>query len=348
MKWFVPLLILLRAIAAFGATVEENLDQLNRRPAAERQTILEREARKEGRVVFYTTFNVADLQDLKRQFEQKYPYLKIAEFRLGHARLANKIRTEALAGKLDADLITMSANYLDELRASGAVARTRPPLRQQLHEGFADKDGWLNGLYNTAYLLHYNTKLVKPDELPKDWNDLLDPKWKGHLAIDQESYEWFAGLLDSMGEERGLRFAKQLAGRDIAVRRGHTLLSQLLAAGEFKIVLEQYDHIAYRARQASTPTNYVFLNPIIAEAPNAAWIAKNAARPHGAALLMDFLMGKENQSYFAQRGRRMGHRDVTYLLNPPANFRWLTPNREKWGPRSNDLIKMFRETFISH
>jgi iron(III) transport system substrate-binding protein len=333
--------------AGFSATVEESLDQLNRRPAAERQTILEREARKEGRVVFYTTFNVADLQDVKRLFEQKYPYLKIEEFRLGHARLANKIRTEALAGKLEADIITMSATYLDELRGSGAVTRARPPVRQQLHDGFTDKEGWLNGLYNTAYLLHYNTKLVKPEELPKDWNDLLNAKWQGQLAIDQESYEWFSGLLDVMGEERGLRFAKQLAGRDIAVRRGHTLLSQLLAAGEFKIVLEQYDHIAYRSLKAGTPTNYVFLNPIIAEAPNAVWIGKNAARPHGAALLMDFLMAKDTQNYYAQRGRHMAHNAVAYLPNPPANFRWLTPNREKWGPRSNELIKMFRDTFMS-
>ena len=89
--------------------VEEALEQLNRRPAAERQAILEREARKEGRVVFHTTLNVADLQDLKRLFEQKYPFLKIEYFRLGHARLANKIRTEALAGSLEADAISMPA-----------------------------------------------------------------------------------------------------------------------------------------------------------------------------------------------------------------------------------------------
>lgn len=347
MHWITFLLAFLHAAVARSASVEEQFDLLNRRPAAERQAILEREARKEGRVVLYTTFNVADLQDLKRMFEQKYPFLKIEDFRLGHARLANKIRTEALAGKLEADAITMSANYLDELRGSGALARSRPPVRQQLNDGFTDKDGWLNGLYNTAYVLHYNTKLVKPEELPKDWNDLLDAKWKGQLAIDQESYEWLAGLLDFMGEERGLRYAKQLAGRDIAVRRGHTLLSQLLAAGEFKIVLEQYDHIAYRTLKTGTPTNYIFLNPIIAEAPNAFWIARQAPRPYGAALLMDFLLGKESQSFFAQRGRRMGHKEAPYLLNPPANFRWLTPNRDKWGPRSNDLIRMYRETFIS-
>ena len=112
-----------------AANVEEALDQLNRRPAAERKAILEREARKEGRIIFHTTLNVADLQDLKRIFEQKYPFLKIEYFRLGHARLANKIRTEALAGSLEADVISMPAPYLDELRKSGrdnAIARPIP------------------------------------------------------------------------------------------------------------------------------------------------------------------------------------------------------------------------------
>ena len=71
-----------------AASVEETLDKLNRFSTSERQATLEREARKEGRVVFYTTFNVADLQDLKRLFEQRYPFLILESFRLGHGRLA--------------------------------------------------------------------------------------------------------------------------------------------------------------------------------------------------------------------------------------------------------------------
>jgi ABC-type Fe3+ transport system substrate-binding protein len=332
---------------AGAASVEETLDQLNRRPAAERQAILEREARKEGRIVFYTTFNVADLQDVKKLFEQRYPFLKIEDFRLGHARLANKIRTEALAGKLDADVISMPAQYVDELRNAGAVLRLRAPFRNQLQDGFTDRDGWLNGIYNTSFFLQYNTKSVRPEELPRDWSDLLDPKWKGQLAIDQESYEWFAALLDSLGEEKGLRFARQLADRGLTVRRGHTLLSQLVAAGEFKIVIDQYDHIAYRGVKSGSPTSYVFFNPILAEPPNAAWITRQSPRSHAAALLVDFLFAKETQQFLSQRGRRMAHKEVRYLPNVPANHRWVVGSREKWGPRSNDLIRMFRETFLA-
>jgi iron(III) transport system substrate-binding protein len=338
---------LLRSAPGMAASVEETLDKLNRLPASERQATLEREARKEGRVVFYTTFNVADLQDLKRLFEQRYPFITLESFRLGHGRLAEKLKTETLAGKLEADVTSIPGLYSDGLRRSGVVAPNRTPLRGQLFDGFTDKDGWFTGLYSIGYVLQYNARLVRPEELPKDWNDLLDVKWKGQLAIDQEGYEWLAGLLDTLGEEKGMSFARQLATREIAVRRGHTLLSQLVAAGEFKIVLEQYDHIAYRAVKAGTPTNYIFMNPILAEVPNVIWVTKPTSRPHAAALLMDFLLLKETQQFFARGGRRMAHREAAYLPNPPPQYRWSVPNPAKWGPRYNELIKSYREIFLT-
>ncbi len=185
-----------------AASVEETLDRLNRLPASERQAALEGGAGKEGRIVFYTTFNVADLQDLRRLFEQRYPFLKLEPFRLGHGRLAEKIRAETLAGKLEADAISIPGLYTDGLRSMGAVARNRTPLRNQLLDGFSDKEGWFSGMYSTAYVLQYNTKLVKPEELPKDSNNLLDPKWKDQLAVDQEGYEWFAGLFGYDGRRK--------------------------------------------------------------------------------------------------------------------------------------------------
>jgi ABC-type Fe3+ transport system substrate-binding protein len=336
-----------QSTTARAASAEETLDQLNRRPAAERQAILEREARKEGRIVFYTTLNVADIQDIKKLLEQRYPFLRIEEFRLGHSRLMSKILTETLAGRLDADAISMPAQYVDELRNANAVIRLRAPFRGQLQDGFIDKEGWLNGIYNTSFFLQYNTKSVRPDELPKDWSDLLDAKWKGQLAIDQESYEWFAALLDHLGEEKGLRFARQLAERGLTVRRGHTLLSQLVAAGEFKIVVDQYDHIAYRSVKSGSPTNYFFFNPGLAEPPNSAWITRQSPRFHAAALFLDFLFAKETQQLLSQRGRRVAHKEVSYLPNVPPNHRWVMGNREKWASRSNDLTRMFRETFLA-
>ena len=95
------------------------LDKLNVLPLNERQAILEREARKEGRVVFYTTLHIGDLGNIKTQFEQKYPYLKLEPFRLGSTRLVAKIKSEALAGRTDADLLSFPGFYLGSFKDSG-------------------------------------------------------------------------------------------------------------------------------------------------------------------------------------------------------------------------------------
>jgi len=111
--------------------------------------------------------------------------------------------------------------------------------------------------------------------------------------------------------------------------------------------LDQYDHISYRAAQSGSPTNYFFLNPIFAEVPNAIWVTKTSARPHAAALLLDFLLAKETQQFFSQRGRRVAHKDVSYLPNPPTTARWIVLSPEKWGPKYNNLIKSYREIFLA-
>jgi hypothetical protein len=80
---------------------------------------------------------------------------------------------------------------------------------------------------------------------------------------------------------------------------------------------------------AGSPTNYAFMNPILSELPNGIWVTKTAPRFHAAALLMDFLLSKETQQFFAQRGRRMAHREVAYLPNPPPHYRWSVPNPAK-------------------
>ena len=329
------------------ASNEVLLEKLNNLPLNEHQAVLEREAKKEGRVVFYTTLHIGDLGNLKAQFEQKYPYLKLEPFRLGSTRLVAKIKSEALAGRTDADLFSFPGSYLSSFKDSGVFARNRTPFRAKLADEFIDKEGWLNGLYSTAYVLEYNTKRVTPADLPKSYEDLLNPKWKNELALDQNTCEWLFGTLKFMGEEKGTKFAQELAKQNVAVRDGHTILSQMLQAGEYSVVMDQYDHIAYKARQADGPSNYIFLNPIVAEAPSTVSIGQKSVRPHAAALFFDFLISKETQQFLTTRGRRLAHKEVPYLLNPPANYRWIYLDSDELGRKTNQTIRFYREIFLA-
>ena len=150
-----------------------------------------------------------------------------------------------------------------------------------------------------------------------------------------------------MGEEKGTKFAQELAKQNVAVRDGHTILSQMLQAGEYSVVMDQYDHIAYKARQADGPSNYIFLNPIVAEAPSTVSIGQKSVRPHAAALFFDFLISKETQQFLTIRGRRLAHKEVPYLLNPPANYRWIYLDSDELARKTNQTIRFYREIFLA-
>ena len=79
----------------------------------------------------------------------------------------------------------------------------------------------------------YNTAMLGEKERPRDWPDLLAPFWKGKFAMDEEEFEWFGTLVDYWGREKAGKFIRALAAQQPQLRRGHSLLAQLLAAGEF-------------------------------------------------------------------------------------------------------------------
>src|SRR5947208_1425769 len=80
------------------------------------------------------------------------------------------------------------------------------------------KEGYWVSAYHNASVVSYNTNLVKPQELPKSYDDLLDPKWKGKMLMDSRETEWYASMLQILGREKGLRLMRGLAKQDLSFR----------------------------------------------------------------------------------------------------------------------------------
>jgi hypothetical protein len=93
--------------------------------------------------------------------------------------------------------------------------------------------------------------------------DLSAAHVEGQLAMELESYDWLAALLDYYGEEKGKAFAEKLGRQQPDFRRGSTLLSQLVAAGEVAIHLDGYNHTAYQLKQKKAPIEYIFPEPYV-------------------------------------------------------------------------------------
>jgi iron(III) transport system substrate-binding protein len=207
-----------------------------------------------------------------------------------------------------------------------------------------DNDGWINPVSTTFYTMFYNTQLVKPNDLPKSYQELLDPRWKGMIAIDQEDVEWLAALIETMGRKEAIDFVRKLAANKPNVRRGHTLLGQLVAGGESAIFPDQYLHSGINLKKAGAPVEMYFIEPVLTQTSDAVWVARKASRPHAGLFFIDFLFSRDVQKMLSEFGRLASRRDVSLLYGlDTKRIHYLS---SQWvGDNYRELNALFREIF---
>ncbi len=326
-------------------SVEDSLDNINQLPPVERAKTLAEGAKKERELVWYSTMNRENSLELSQAFEKDHPYLTVKILSGSAVNTMTRITSESRARTHLFDVTHIRGLFLSTLRRNSIIARYRSPLRDALRRDFVDQDGYFNGIFTQGHVFILNKNLVKPADYPKTIEDLLLPRWTGQLAMEIESFDWLAALLDYYGEEKGKALADKLGRQKLNFRRGSTLLSQLVAAGELAVHLDGYNHTAYQLKQKHAPVEFVFPEPYVpAKTPTAVWIASHSPHPHAAALFVDFLLSKKGQDIMAQQGRWVSRKDVGYLLDPGA--RNLQMVSLKWGERDVELVQLFNKLLL--
>jgi iron(III) transport system substrate-binding protein len=163
--------------------------------------------------------------------------------------------------------------------------------------------------------------------------------------MDYEGYDWFAGMLEIMGEAKGLEFARAMARQGVRLQRGHTLLTQLMAAGEFKLIVDGYSYQMQTFKEKGVPVDYVVPDPMILKEPSGIWILRRAPHPHAAALLVDLLFSREVQQIFAGQNRLAARKDMEWDFGGKKVGRVQVLSAEQWGPKYDQLVKRFGEIF---
>ena len=140
---------------------------------------------------------------------------------------------------------------------------------------------------------------VKKDDLPKSYQDLLNPKWRGKLGIETEAFDWFAAVVTGMGEENGLKLFRDIvAANGVSVRKGHSLLNNMVVAGEVPLALTVYNYMPEAAKKKGAPIDWFALEPAIARA-NGIGIARRAPHANAALLFYDYMLSAEAQKILA-------------------------------------------------
>jgi iron(III) transport system substrate-binding protein len=310
--------------------------------AAMGQPILEG-AKKEGQVVFYASMEAVSAQKIVAAFEKKYPFIKVDATRIGSERMATRLVAEAQARKVRADVVQQSGFDFYGGLQKGLFDSYLSPERAAYPAEYRDDKGLWVMPAATLNVIAYNKKMVSAGDVPKSFWDLVEPKWKGQLLMDENESKWMAGMISYYGEAKAMDLMRKLAGQNIQFRVGHSLLQTLLAAGERAVVVVAFANGVDRLKKEGAPIEWVGAEPIIGLTFGSA-VVKDAPHPNAARLLSDFLLSREGQEVFGAAGYFSPRSDVSspILKEAPAKTK-IVPLPMTLASRYNEYFQTYRK-----
>jgi len=257
-------------------------------------------AKKEGTLSIYTSAQTDDMGALVAGFEKKYG-IKVTVWRSGSENVLQRAVTEARANRFTVDVIETNGPELESLHREHIFAAIKSPVLAELIPQAIHSHGEWVGTRLNVFVQAYNPKLIRKEDLPKTWDDLLAPRWKGKLGIEAEDQDWLAGVATDLGEARGIKLFKDIvATNGISIRKGHTLLTQLVVSGEIPFALTVYNYKAEQLKRKGAPIDWIAIGKAIAR-PNGIGLARRAPNPHAAIVFYDYELSEEGQRILASR-----------------------------------------------
>jgi iron(III) transport system substrate-binding protein len=302
-------------------------------------------AQKEKKVVVYHTSTNPDMFAIANGFKKKYPFAEVEGYRGTGEKLLQKITTEVKAGQAFADIYMISGLQTWILKDLGLLSIYRSPERDKVQPALRDQQGYWAGVYWNLEVLGYNTKLIQEKDIPKKWDDLLAPRWKGQIGLEEDDVYWYTMMLRLLGEEKGRNYARQLAKQQLQIRAGHSLVAQLLAAGEFQLTPTLRVQTAEDLKSRKAPVEWVAIEPLTPNPPVAISLAKQPPRPNIAKLYIDFVLSQEGQRILASFKRNPTRTDVDSPVPRASKVKLLEMDYDNVAKNYGRYEKEYREIF---
>jgi iron(III) transport system substrate-binding protein len=221
------LLFVLPCLLVFAGTVYSQTKQTSQSRVAE----IVKAAEKEGEVIWTHTYKDDEIEPFLKAFNKDYPKIKVVSEREHGVEAMERLVRETDTGTQDADVVQIHAEYVNQFLDRDVFIR----------ENWADFNvvpqlvmggGQMMALTSSSYVIVYNQKLLKKEDSPKSWEDLLDPKWKGKFVVDSRPTTFYC-LSGVWGTAKVIDYAKKLGQNKPVFERGQTQLMNLMAAGNY-------------------------------------------------------------------------------------------------------------------
>jgi len=331
-------LLVAACVAAAAGALAQSLPKYD---GPDRMDKLAAAAKREGELTIYTSTPVEDFKVLTDAFERKYG-VRTNVWRASSEKVLQRGITEARAGRFDVDVFETNGPELEAMAREKLLAPVETPAaRDMLPEAVQGHRQWI-GTRLVIFAFAYNTSLVQKSELPTTYEGFADPRWKGRLGIEAEDADWFATVTGLLGEANAERtFRAIVATNGVSVRKGHTLLANLVASGEVPLALTVYNYKAEQLKNKGAPIDWFVLPPAIARV-NGVGVAAKAPHPNAALLFYEFAIGLEGQKLLLSRDFVPTNRSVETPLNRfPLRFvdsRAAVEDSARWAKRYADIF----------
>jgi iron(III) transport system substrate-binding protein len=300
-------------------------------------------AKKEGEVMFYGAITVNPSKAIGDAFEKKYG-IKLHHWRGDATELINRALAEARAGKPAFDVTLGNEVVMTTLDDKKLFAVFDPPAAKGYPKQFLDPDKRMTPWRVLPYGLNYNYQMLKAEEAPKSWEDLLAPKWKGKFGMANPGIHvttlQFVINLDKLLGAKWLNVVEGWAKQEPRLGRSLADTIQPLTSGEVPVAIGYIkDKFQYPG-----PIEYVRMNKYLASLSFAA-INRQAPHPNAARLFTEFFLGAESQRIFGGFGEYVFHPEADHKFKKDVKDDQIVVMRLPSNDELESWSRKFREMF---
>ena len=340
-RWFgCSALLLASTGAVYPLAAQESLARLATSDEPNRAERIAGNAKKEGEVSLYTSLGTEDVAALAAVFEKKYG-VKIKLWRASSEKILQRIITEAQGGRNDFDVVETISPELESLSREKLLQPVNSVFHADLlAQALPNHKEWASTRLN-LFTQAYNTKLIRKQDLPTSFEELAQPQWKGKLGIEADDPQWLAAVAMEIGEAKALQIFRDIARNNgFSVRKGHTLLTNLVVSGEVPLALTVYNYRVEQMKKKGAPIDWFTIGPAIA-LPSGIGVSRAAPHPHAALLFYDFMLS-EGQTILAKNNFVPSSRTVDSPLTK-VPIRFLDPatvidQQARWSKLYDEII----------
>lgn len=325
------------AAAGFGAHAQDTsvIDKIATYRGPDRAQMLLEGARKEGALTFYSSM-IADqaIRPIVEGFQAKYPFVKVQYVRDDPPQMLQKLMAESRANRMVADVFETTGLEVP-VRNAGINRPFWSPEIEAYPKDHLSKDNYWAPTRFSYLGPCYNTNLVKPDEVPQSFDDLLNPKWKGKIAWSSTvigAMLFITAARNAMGEEKALDYLQKLSAQDIVpIASSNRTVVDRVIAGEYALCLDSFLHHPIISARKGAPVAPKPMQPVLTVV-SSVMLPKAPPHPYAAMLFIDYLLSVEGQEKLRNADYFPAHPKVSAL-----------PELDKIVPAKIGL----RENFIS-